>query len=284
MAMDCRVVGSGSGSTQHRWSGHRSGRRCPGCRCARRRIGARRSRGLVVANRRLHSPTSVCSGDDSTTGLEGTGAYGAGLDRHLRSEQVNVIEAPRPDRRSRRNHGKSDSIDAEAAVRAVLAGTATVISKHADGPVEAIRALRVARIGAIRPIQQQQTPCAECSSPHQNRSERSFPQAGYQTSSSTPAPAFDPTTTTSTTPPRPRQHCAALPCAHVRCAKRSSTRQADPGIAHQYRSTHALCVRHGSRHGRRSPRDHRRQPRPAPLRTLFRSSLWSCPDPLMALR
>lgn len=69
--------------------------------------------------------------------LPNTGAYGAGLARHLRSEHVAVLEVPRPDRRLRRNHGKSDPIDAKAAARAVLAGTATVIPKRADGPVEA---------------------------------------------------------------------------------------------------------------------------------------------------
>jgi transposase len=89
-------------------------------------------------------------GELQAVGVEGTGAYGAGLARHLRSEQITVIEAPRPDRRLRRNHGKSDSIDAEAAARAVLAGTATVVPKRADGPVEAIRALRIARLGAIK--------------------------------------------------------------------------------------------------------------------------------------
>ena len=85
-----------------------------------------------------------------SVGVEGTGAYGAGLARHLRREQVTVLEVARPDRRLRRNHGKSDSIDAEAAARSVLAGTATVIPKRADGPVEAIRALRVARLGAVK--------------------------------------------------------------------------------------------------------------------------------------
>lgn len=89
-------------------------------------------------------------GDLHAVGVEGTGAYGAGLARHLRTEQVTVIEASRPDRRLRRNHGKSDPIDAEAAARAVLAGTATVIPKRSDGPVEAIRALRLARLGAIK--------------------------------------------------------------------------------------------------------------------------------------
>lgn len=85
-----------------------------------------------------------------SVGVEGTGAYGAGLARHLHRERVTVIEVARPDRRLRRNHGKSDPIDAEAAARAVLAGTARTVPKRADGPVEAIRALRVARIGAIK--------------------------------------------------------------------------------------------------------------------------------------
>lgn len=85
-----------------------------------------------------------------SVGVEGTGAYGAGLARHLRREHITVIEVPRPDRRLRRNHGKSDPIDAEAAARAVLAGTARVVPKRADGPVEAVRALRIARLGAIK--------------------------------------------------------------------------------------------------------------------------------------
>ena len=46
--------------------------------------------------------------------------------------------------------GKSDPIDAIAAARAVLAGTATGAPKTRTGPVEAIRALRVARRGAVK--------------------------------------------------------------------------------------------------------------------------------------
>jgi transposase len=89
-------------------------------------------------------------GQLQAVGVEGTGAYGAGLARYLRTEPVTVIEVARPDRRLRRNHGKSDPLDAEAAARAVLAGTATTVPKTADGPVEAIRALRIARLGAIK--------------------------------------------------------------------------------------------------------------------------------------
>lgn len=85
-----------------------------------------------------------------SVGVDGTGAYGAGLARHLHAQAITVLEVPRPDRRLRRQAGKSDPIDAEAAARAVLAGTATVVPKGADGPIEAIRALRVARLGAIK--------------------------------------------------------------------------------------------------------------------------------------
>ncbi len=85
-----------------------------------------------------------------TAGVEGTGAYGAGLARFLVGEGIEVLEVPRPDRRLRRARGKSDPLDAEAAARAVLAGTAQVLPKMADGPMEAVRALRVARLGAIK--------------------------------------------------------------------------------------------------------------------------------------
>jgi transposase len=60
------------------------------------------------------------------------------------------VEVDRPDRKARRSKGKSDPIDAIAAARAALAGTATGIPKARTGPVEAIRALRVARRGAVK--------------------------------------------------------------------------------------------------------------------------------------
>ena len=83
-------------------------------------------------------------------GVEGTGAYGAGLLRHLHQAGVSVVEVDRPDRRTRHTKGKSDPLDAEAAARAALAGTATGIPKGRDGRVEAIRALRVTRRGAMK--------------------------------------------------------------------------------------------------------------------------------------
>jgi transposase len=78
-------------------------------------------------------------------GVEGTGAYGAGLARHLRGEGMLVIEVDRPNRQARRRNGKSDELDAIEAARAALSGRASGIAKSADGDVEAIRALLVVR-------------------------------------------------------------------------------------------------------------------------------------------
>jgi transposase len=82
-------------------------------------------------------------------GIEGTGAYGAGLTRRLHKEHVEVIEVDRPDRKTRRFHGKSDPIDAIAAAKAALARERTGIPKQRDGRVEALRNLRVARRSAV---------------------------------------------------------------------------------------------------------------------------------------
>jgi hypothetical protein len=69
-------------------------------------------------------------------GVEGTGAYGAGLARFLRAAGVTVIEVDRPSRQARRRHGKSDTIDAVEAARAALSGRACGVAKSADGNVE----------------------------------------------------------------------------------------------------------------------------------------------------
>ena len=86
----------------------------------------------------------VSLGSLDRVGVEGTGAYGAGLARFLRTMDVAVIEVGRPNRQARRAHGKSDSIDAVEAARAALSGRASAVAKSADGNVEAIRVLLVA--------------------------------------------------------------------------------------------------------------------------------------------
>jgi transposase len=82
-------------------------------------------------------------------GIEGTGAYGAGLTRLLRDEQVELVEVDRPDRKTRRFQGKSDPIDAIQAAKTALAGERTGTPKQRDGRVEALRNLRVARRSAV---------------------------------------------------------------------------------------------------------------------------------------
>ena len=83
-------------------------------------------------------------------GIEGTASYGAGLTRWLRGRGVQVIEVERPKRRDRRRHGKSDTIDAELAARAVQAGTATAQPKAGDGPIEMLRTVQAARRSALK--------------------------------------------------------------------------------------------------------------------------------------
>lgn len=87
-------------------------------------------------------------GQLSKVGVEGTGAYGAGLARFLRRAGIEVIEVDRLNRQSRRQKGKSDPADAEEAARAVLSGRATGQPKTRDGTVEAIRVLLVAKRSA----------------------------------------------------------------------------------------------------------------------------------------
>lgn len=89
-------------------------------------------------------------GEILAAGIEGTGAYGAEVARFLTAHGVTVVEVDRPDRKARRDNGKSDPIDAYAAATAVLSGRAGGTPKSRNGIVEAIRALRVARKSAVK--------------------------------------------------------------------------------------------------------------------------------------
>jgi len=89
-------------------------------------------------------------GSTVVAGVEGTGSWGAGLVRFLRAEGVRVIEVNRPDRSLRRRRGKTDTIDAEAAARAVISGQASVTPKTADGSVEAPRFYKLAKDSAVK--------------------------------------------------------------------------------------------------------------------------------------
>lgn len=83
-------------------------------------------------------------------GVEGTGSYGAGLNRLLATAGITVVEVDRPDRSARRSQGKSDALDAYAAARAAASGRAGGTPKSRDGIVESIRCLRVAQRSAVK--------------------------------------------------------------------------------------------------------------------------------------
>jgi transposase len=89
-------------------------------------------------------------GEVERFGVEGTGAFAAGLLRFLHANGQVVLEVDRPDRSLRRRRGKSDPVDAEAAARSVLSQAAQGTPKSRDGKVEMIRALRVARRSAVK--------------------------------------------------------------------------------------------------------------------------------------
>lgn len=86
-------------------------------------------------------------------GVEGTGTYGLGLQRVLQAAGLQVVEVNRPNRQLRRAKGKSDTVDAESAARAVLAGHAQAVPKSHDGIVESIRVLLVAHTSTKQALQ-----------------------------------------------------------------------------------------------------------------------------------
>jgi transposase len=87
-------------------------------------------------------------GDLTVVGVEGTGSYGVGLTRFLLERGVELREVLRPNRQVRRRHGKTDVVDAVAAARAVINGEASARPKSHDGPVEALRVLKMAHRSA----------------------------------------------------------------------------------------------------------------------------------------
>ncbi|MCH8985452.1 MAG: IS110 family transposase [Acidobacteria bacterium] len=90
----------------------------------------------------------VSHGEVQVVGVEGTGSWGVGLSRFLHDHEVMVVEVDRQNRQNRRKVGKSDTTDAISAARAALSGSASVIPKTRNGPVEQIRILMVARRSA----------------------------------------------------------------------------------------------------------------------------------------
>lgn len=84
-------------------------------------------------------------------GVESTGSYGAGLTRCLAAAGARVLEVNRPHAHLRNRRGKSDSIDAEAAARKVLAGEVSAVPKDTTGG-------RSHSTVACRPVRRSQSP------------------------------------------------------------------------------------------------------------------------------
>jgi transposase len=77
--------------------------------------------------------------------VEGTRSYGLALTRHARAAGILVTEVEQPTRKGRRA-GKSDTIDAELAARAVLRLPVELLAQpRADGDREALRILLASR-------------------------------------------------------------------------------------------------------------------------------------------
>ena len=93
---------------------------------------------------------SAAQGPLEAFGIEGTGSYGAGLASAVRRAGYRSVEVNRSDRRSRRAHGKTDTVDAEAAARSVLAGQSAAIPKSANGRAEMMRQIKIARDTAVK--------------------------------------------------------------------------------------------------------------------------------------
>jgi transposase len=117
------------------------------------RLGARLASCSVSADRTGYAEMVRWAqdlGPVDAFGIEGTGSYGVGLASYVRRHALRVVEVSHCDRRKRRNHGKSDTLDAETAARSVLAGVATAVPKSADGAAEMVRQIKVARDTAVK--------------------------------------------------------------------------------------------------------------------------------------
>ena len=80
--------------------------------------------------------------------IEGTGAHGAGLSRHLQRREEVVIELDRPERAQRRHGAKSDPLDAIRAAREALSRP-RLGSPRAAGDRQALSVLLAARRSAV---------------------------------------------------------------------------------------------------------------------------------------
>jgi hypothetical protein len=135
--------------------------------------------------------------------------------RALRRHGLDVVEVDRPDRKLRRQKGKSDPTDAYSAALAALSGQATANPKARIGAVESIRALRVVRRSAVKARTQtvNQLKALLVTAPDDLREQ--FRGLGTAASIRSCAP-FDPVPTSSSRARQRRSGCGYCPAATTR--------------------------------------------------------------------
>ena len=92
----------------------------------------------------------ISHGRPLRVGIEGTASYGAAISHRLAAAGHRIVEVNRPDRRTRRQHGKSDPVDAYTAADAVRTGRATTPPKLSHGPIEELRLVKLVRDSAVQ--------------------------------------------------------------------------------------------------------------------------------------
>ena len=215
----------------------------------------------------------------SRVGVEGTGAYGAGLARTARPRACGWSRSTGPTARPAGRRASPTRSTPYAAAGRGLAGARRGTPKRRDGLVEAIRALRVARRSAVKARTQtiNQINALIVTAPDRLRAQlRGLHDRQLIATCARLRPGRRPRPTR---PPRPSARCV-LARRHQTSTPRSptstptSTRsspQAAPSPARTARR----------RHRRRRPAagHRRRQPRPAALRSRVRPALRRRPDP-----
>jgi hypothetical protein len=189
-----------------------------------------------------------------------------------------VVEVDRQNRQTRRKVGKSDPTDAVAAARAALSGSASVVPKTRNGPVEQIRIVSVARRSArsqrIETLNQLRH--LIFTAPDTVRSRfKDLPKAGLVTEVAKLRPC------TGSDPVLYHHGDNAWPCpTHPAAQCPDQTPRYD---AHRTRQQHSTvtgwALRGRNRHRSNTSRGCSRQPRPATFGTFLGASVWRLPDP-----
>ena len=207
------------------------------------------------------------SARSTAVGVEGTGAYGAGLARYLAARASTVVEVDRPDRKTRRAQGqvRPHRRRRRRPRRPVRHGRPES-RRRATAPSR--RSARCAWPAAARsrPAPRPSTSSRRCSSPPRAELREQLRRPDPTRSSSPRCARLRPGAPTSPTPTRPpRPRCGAIARRYQQLDRRDHRRRpADsPPLVDDSRPDAARPARRRPRRRRPAARHRRRQPRPA---------------------